>query len=287
MPTRQFPPCLILALFLVALTGCATVPYTHREQLILVPTSQELQLGATAYREVLSKAVIVHNPKFVDPVRQVGQRIATAANRPDYKWEFNVIDDDSMINAFALPGGKVAVYTGLFPVAQDDAGLAVVLGHEVAHALAHHGAERMSQGLLAQIGAIGLSVALGGSNPQTAQAVMQAYGLGAQYGVLLPFSRGQEAEADHIGLILMAKAGYDPHAAIGLWERMEKMNEKSPPEFLSTHPSYGARLANIRGWLPEAERYYKPDDVKNAKLPPLADMERSGDHGAAAFKRKR
>lgn len=263
-PVIGFTSAALLAIFLFA---CATVPYTNRSQLMLVSESQETTLGAQAYKEVLSKAVIVHDSKFVDPVRRVGERIARAADKPDYKWEFTVIDDDSMINAFALPGGKVAVYTGIFPVAKDEAGLAAVLGHEVAHALAHHGAERMSQGLLAQIGAAGLSVALGGSDPQTANAVMQAYGLGAQYGVLLPFSRSQESEADHIGLILMAKAGYDPHAALGLWQRMEKLNEKTPLEFLSTHPSYGTRITDIQGWLPEAQRYYKADGSKNEALP--------------------
>jgi len=269
----------------VLLFGCATVPYTKRSQLVLVSQSQETTLGAQAYQEILSKAVIVRNPEFVDPVRRVGERIARAADQPDYKWEFTVIDDDSMINAFALPGGKVAVYTGIFPVAQDEAGLAAIIGHEVAHALAHHGAERMSQGILAQIGAVGLSVALGGSNPQTANAIMQAYGLGAEYGVLKPFSRGQESEADHIGLILMAKAGYDPHAALGIWERMEKLNEKVPPEFLSTHPSYSTRVTDIRRWLPEAGGYYKPEDVKNEKLPALAALEEGADHGEAACKR--
>jgi len=283
---RRKPTLMVTAGLLSALLfGCATVPYTKRSQLVLVPQSEEISLGAQAYREILSKAVIVRNPEFVDPVRRVGERIARAADQPDYRWEFTVIDDDSMINAFALPGGKVAVYTGIFPVAQDEAGLAAVIGHEVAHALAHHGAERMSQGLLAQIGAVGLSVALGGSDPQTANAIMQAYGLGAEYGVLKPFSRGQESEADHIGLILMSKAGYDPHAALGIWERMEKLNEKVPPEFLSTHPSYGTRITDIRRWLPEAERYYKPDDVKNEKLPALVDLEEGADHGEAACKR--
>ena len=253
---------------LTLLAACATVPYTNRSQLMLVPESQDLTLGAQAYSEVLKKAKVAHDPKLVDAVREVGERIAKAADKPDYKWEFSVISDDKMINAFALPGGKVAVYTGLFPVAHDSAGLAAVLGHEVGHALARHGAERMSQMIPLQAAELGLSVYLGSAAPGTQQAVMQAFGLGAQYGILLPFSRSQEAEADHIGLILMAKAGYDPHAALELWQRFEKTGEKTPPEFLSTHPSYGTRQRNLEAWLPEAQRYFKPDpDVKVVPLP--------------------
>jgi predicted Zn-dependent protease len=165
----------------------------------------------------------------------------------------------------------VAVYTGLFPVAQDEAGLAVVMGHEVAHALARHGAERMSQGVAAQIAGTGLAVAVSGSSPATRNAVMGAFGLGAQYGVLLPFNRSQESEADHIGLILMAKAGYDPAAALGLWKRMEaSAGGQSPSEFLSTHPSYGTRQSTIESWIPEARTYFRADPhLTVAKLPAI------------------
>jgi len=257
--------------FLVALVvfaACATVPYTNRSQLMLVPESQDLALGAQAYQEVMKKAKVSHDPKMVEAVREVGERIARAANKPDYKWEFTVIDDDKTVNAFALPGGKVAVYTGLFPVARDSAGLAAVLGHEVGHAVARHGAERMSQMIPLEVAQLGLSVYLGSASPGTQQAVMQAFGLGAQVGVLLPFSRSQEAEADHIGLILMAKAGYDPHAALELWQRFEKTGQKSPPEFMSTHPSYGTRERNIESWLPEAQSYFRADPgVKVVPLP--------------------
>jgi predicted Zn-dependent protease len=167
-----------------------------------------------------------------------------------------VIDDPKQQNAFALPGGKVAVYTGIFPVAQSTGGLAVVLGHEIAHALARHGAERMSQGLVAEAGGTFLNAWLGGS--PSANTVLAAYGLGAQLGVLLPYSRTQESEADHIGLILMARAGYDPREALGFWQRMERSGGGSaPPEFLSTHPSHGTREQQIRDWLPEALRYYE------------------------------
>jgi predicted Zn-dependent protease len=260
---------LLLVLMGALLAACATVPYTHRSQLMLVPESQDLALGAQAYSEVLKKARVVQDPAVVGAVRAVGERIAWVANKPDYKWEFTVIDDKAA-NAFALPGGKVAVYTGLFPVAHDTAGLAAVLGHEVGHAIARHGAERMSQMIPLQVAEVGLSVALGSASPMTQRAVMQAFGLGAQVGYLLPFSRSQEAEADHIGLILMAKAGYDPHAALELWQRFEKTAaaEKAPPQFLSTHPAYGTRQRNIEGWLPEAQGYFQPDpDARVVPLP--------------------
>lgn len=274
MRQTAVPRCRLLAIavpLLLIFFGCATVPYTHRSQLILLSESEEMQLGVAAYQEVLKTEKIVHDPAFTEPLRRVGERIARVANKPEYNWEFNVIDDPSQVNAFALPGGKVAVYTGLYPVAEDEAGLAVVIGHEVAHALAHHGAERMSQGLVAQLAGVGLSVALGDASPATQSAVMQAFGLGAQVGVLLPFGRAQESEADHIGLILMAKAGYDPAAALTLWQRMEAQAAgPSPPEFLSTHPGYQTRQENIRSWMPEAMKYYRPDpDLSVSELPAL------------------
>jgi len=247
---------LLLAAWAVA---CATAPYTGRSQLILVSGAQETQLGADAYKQTLSKAKLVTDPAIVGLVREVGQRIAAVSDQRDYKWEFNVIDDDRQINAFALPGGKVAVYTGIFKVARDSAGLAAVMGHEVAHALAHHGAERMSQGMAAQVILSGAAVALSSQSPLAQQGIMQALGLGAQVGVILPFGREQESEADHIGLILMAKAGYDPNAAYDLWRRFEQVGGASPPEFLSTHPSYGTRQQTIKEWIPEAMRYYRPE----------------------------
>jgi predicted Zn-dependent protease len=265
---RAVQGMVLLALVLVA--ACVTAPYTNRSQLILLSEGEETQLGAAAYREVLQEEKVLRDPEVNAIVRRVGERIARAAEKPDYRWEFTVIDDPRQVNAFALPGGKVAVYTGLFPVAQDEAGLAAVMGHEVAHALARHGAERMSQGVVAQVAATGLAVAVSGSSPATRNAVMGAFGLGTQVGVLLPFSRTQESEADHIGLILMAKAGYDPAAALGLWKRMESnaTGGQGPPEFLSTHPAYGTRQSTIESWLPEARTYYKPDpNLKVSKLP--------------------
>ncbi len=258
--------------------GCATAPYTNRSQFIVVSQSQETSLGVQAYKEVLSKAKITHDPKLVDPVREVGERIAKAANVSGYQWEFSVIDDPKTVNAFALPGGKIAVYTGLFPVAQDSAGLAAVLAHEVGHVLARHAAERMSQNMAVQVVATGLSVGLGSQSPAAREGIMQAFGLGAQVGVLLPFSRTQEAEADHIGLILMAKAGYDPHAALELWRRFEKDEKQTPPEYLSTHPSYGTREQNISQWMPEAERYYQPQPGLRVEPLPAIPRPAAGGH---------
>ncbi len=242
-----------VVLVLLLLVACTQAPFTNRSQLILVSPEEETKLGAQAYREVLGKSPTVKSDRWVDPVRRIGERLARAAERPDDKWEFAVIDDPKQINAFALPGGKVAVYTGIFPVAQDSDGLAVVMGHEIAHVIARHGAERISQGLATQLGANVLGAAVGGG-PQ-GNLLLAAYGLGTQLGVLLPYSRTQESEADHIGLILMAKAGYDPRAAIGFWERMARASSGGgAPEFLSTHPGHETRGTQIREWLPEALR---------------------------------
>lgn len=176
------------------------------------------------------------------------------------------------MNAFALPGGKIAVYTGIFPVAKNEAGLAAILGHEVVHALARHGAERMSQGLVAQLLLTGADVALagGGAGAGTRQAVMQALGLGTQVGVLLPFSREHESEADYIGLLLAAQAGYDPREAVHVWERMERAGGAQPPEFLSTHPSHGTRIENLQSWMAEALDEYK----KAIPAPAVLDLPR-------------
>ena len=215
-------------------------------------------MGLTAFNQVLKDEKISNNQSYKDAVTRVGQRIAAVSHTQVYEWDFKVIEDDDQINAFALPGGKVAVYTGILPVAQTDAGLATVMAHEVAHVAARHGGERVSTGVLAQLGAVGIGAAMGGSDPYVYEAVMQAYGLGANVGVLLPFGRSQESEADRIGLIYMAKAGYDPREAVGFWERMNAASEgkSAPPEFLSTHPGYQTRINNLKKWLPEAMTYY-------------------------------
>lgn len=264
-------PATWLVIVLLVLEGCTRAPYTQRSQLILVSESDELQLGAQAFQQVLKESRVVDNAAVAGPVQTVGQRIAGVAARPDYRWQFVVIDDATQVNAFCLPGGKVAVYTGLFPVAQDTNGLAVVMGHEVAHALARHGAERISQSMAAEMGGTLLGAFLGGG--PGASAIMAAYGLGAQVGVLLPYSRTQESEADHIGLILMAKAGYDPRGALAFWERMERAGGGKTPEFLSTHPGHGTRQSQISQWLPEAISQY--DAAPNAPVEPLPTISRA------------
>ena len=249
---------LVLVVLLSFIAACRSTPVTGREQLILIPESQEIQMGLTAYQQVLSKSKLSNDPEKVAMVRRVGERIAAVANKPDYKWEFNLIDDDKTVNAFCLPGGKVAVYTGILPVTQNEAGLATVMSHEVSHALARHGGERMTTGLLAQLGVAALDVGLAVKNqdPKMVEALNAAYGAAAQVGVILPFSRKQESEADHIGLILMSKAGYDPQEALHFWERMSKLDKAKAPEFLSTHPSDEKRVQQIAKWMPEAERQY-------------------------------
>lgn len=258
----------IALLLLMALSGCATVPLTGRSGLSLVSDSEMASLGTQQYGEVLKKAKLSTNGAEVRMVRSVGARIAKASEEflrqsgraediGAYKWEFNLIEDAKTINAWCMPGGKVAVYTGLLPVSKDEAGLAVVMGHEVAHAIAKHGSERMSESLLVQLGGIGLSLALSQKPQATQEIFMAAYGVTANVGFMLPYSRLHESEADQIGLVLMAKAGYDPRQAIPLWERMGKAGEGRPPELLSTHPAPESRIANIRSHLPEALRYYR------------------------------
>ena len=256
-------PSRLVALVALLALGCAKVPYTHRSQLILVSQRDENALGAQAFTQVVSKSRIDQSPGLNRDVVEVGERLARVANRPDFQWKFVVIDDPK-VNAFCLPGGKVAVYTGILPVAQDQAGLAVVLGHEIAHALARHGAERMSQGMVAQSVGQALAIGLGGGAEST--MILAAYGLGAQYGVLLPYGRTQESEADHIGLLLMAQAGYDPRVAVEFWRRMERTGGGTP-EFLSTHPSHGTRVKQLSEWMPEATRLYDATPhAPNARL---------------------
>jgi metalloendopeptidase OMA1, mitochondrial len=248
---------LLSAVFLVlSMVACQVVEQTGRTQFIIVSDSQELQLGNDAYKETLDKNRLSTRSDWQAQVRRVGQRIAAAANKPEYKWEFNVIQGKE-INAFALPGGKVAFWEGIMPVAQDDSGVAVIMGHEVAHALARHGAERMSQSMGAELLGQIISVGIGQVSPGIHDEVLQAYGLGATVGVLLPWGRTQESEADRIGLTLMAKAGYDPATAVAFWERMSKIGGDKPPEFLSTHPSDITRINQIKSWLPEAKANYR------------------------------
>lgn len=247
----------LVASVLLLVMACESAPITGRSQVMLLSEAQEAQMGQEAYQDILKKAKISSDPAAKDQVARVGRRIAQATGK-NYEWEFTVIED-KQVNAFCLPGGKVAVYTGILPIARDDAGLAAVLGHEVAHAVARHGAERVSQQVGVDVLLAGLQVGLGG-NPALSQQVTALLGAGATVGVLLPWSRTQESEADHLGLIYMAKAGYHPSAAKELWVRMEAaaQGQAKPPEFLSTHPSEATRIQQIEAWLPEALTYYRP-----------------------------
>ena len=251
--------CCLAVLVSATIIACQTVPITGRSQLLLLSETEEVQMGVQSYQQVLKKSKLSTDPAANDLVRRVGTRIAAATGRGDYQWEFKVIEEQQA-NAFALPGGKVAVYTGILPITLDEAGLAAVLGHEVSHAIARHGAERLSQDLLVQVGLTGTMAALSKGDPKTVQNVGGLLGAGAAVGLLLPWGRAQESEADHLGLIYMAKAGYDPHAARDLWIRMAESSKGGgrPPEFLSTHPSEATRIKQIEGWLPEAMQYYHP-----------------------------
>ena len=259
---------LFFILLLFYIVACAEVPITHRKSLHLVPESELLTMSLQQYDEVLKKSKLSTDQRKVQMVRKVGIKIAKAAeafladagqstNIKNYKWEFNLIEDDKTVNAWVMPGGKAAVYTGILSYTQNETGLAVVLGHEVAHALADHGNERMSEALVTNMGGMALSVALSRQPQQTQQLFMTVYGAGANVGFLLPYSRLHESEADRIGLTLMARAGYDPREAIPFWERMSKQEGQRPPQFLSTHPAPETRIADIKKYLPEALLYYE------------------------------
>ncbi|MGE5257118.1 MAG: M48 family metallopeptidase [Hyphomicrobiales bacterium] len=267
---------------LLWVVSCAEVPITHRQSLHLVPDSELLSLSYQEYNDVLHKSRLSTDTQKVAMVRRVGNRIAQSAETflrdagqgdtiKNYHWEFSLIEDEKTVNAWVMPGGRAAVYTGILRYTQDDTGLAVVLGHEVGHAIAGHGNERMSQGLLAQLGGVALAVALS-QQPQATQSLfMTAYGAGTSVGFLLPYSRLQESEADHIGLILMARAGYDPRQAIPFWERMAKQEgRQQTPEFLSTHPATQTRMQDIIHELPEALRYYNAPRSQSLPSPPAS-----------------
>lgn len=260
----------ILAVLLISaflFTTCQKVPISGRRQLHLLPESTMTSMSLTSYQDFLKQ-----NPPSKDmantmKVKTVGNNIAKAVTQflksknqekriKGYKWEFNLVDDNS-VNAWAMPGGKVVVYKGILPLTANDAGLAVVMGHEIAHIVARHGNERMSQGLVLQLGGMALDVAMK-EKPEVTQAIFaQAYGIGSQVGVALPFSRKHEYEADKLGLVFMAMAGYNPEEAIRFWEKMAKQGGSSTPEFMSTHPSDEKRIAELKAFLPEAKKYYK------------------------------
>ncbi|GJL58294.1 MAG: peptidase M48 [Nitrospirales bacterium] len=259
--------------------GCETVPYTDRSQLVVIPQSQATEMGEQAFQQILSdpKVKQSQSPEEQEAVKRVAERIIHAAKESKFsedakafKWEVTVIKDDRTKNAFALPGGKIAVYTGIFPVAKTDSGLAAILGHEVVHALARHGSERMSQEVLAQAGLSAAAVGVGasGAGPVVGQATMAALGLGTKVGILLPYSRTHESEADSIGLILAARAGYDPQEAVRVWQRMQQGSEGAPSEFLSTHPSHETRISRLKEEMPEALNIFrKVEHAPDHQLP--------------------
>jgi predicted Zn-dependent protease len=235
---------------------------TGRRQLMLVPESQELSLGLQAYQDSLERQTTSSNRGLVEMVRRVGERISAVSQRSDFKWEFNLIAD-SQQNAFCLPGGKVAIYEGILPVCQDEAGLAVVMSHEIAHALARHGGERMSHNMAVDGAKVLIDKVAGKYVPAKKDLLMQAYGVGSKYAVLLRYNRRQESEADHIGLKLMAQAGYDPAAAPGFWTRFgEIKGSGQSAEFLSTHPSDQRRSADLQALMPEASAIYQSSTTK-------------------------
>ncbi|ESU25340.1 putative Zn-dependent protease [Flavobacterium limnosediminis JC2902] len=230
----------------------------------LVSNSEIFPSSFQQYGQFLSENKVIKGTKDAERVENVGMKIKVAAEKwlnanghqgylKDYKWEYNLVDSKE-VNAWCMPGGKIVFYTGILPICKDDAGMATVMGHEVAHALANHGQQRMSAGVYQQLGAAGLAVATGGQSKETQELAMAAYGVGSQYGAMMPFSRAHESEADMIGLTLMAVAGYNPETAVAFWERMSaNAGGNKPPEFMSTHPSDATRIANIKKLVPEAK----------------------------------
>ncbi|RNC88580.1 MAG: M48 family peptidase [Allomuricauda sp.] len=253
---------LTVALFL-AVVACKTNPFTGKKTLNFYPNSQIFPMAFAQYDQFLTENKVVEGTAEAKMITNVGQRIASAAERwlnangypgylKDYKWEYNLVNDET-VNAWCMPGGKIVFYTGILPICQGETGVAVVMGHEVAHALADHGAQRMSAGTLQQIGAVAGNVAI--KDPQKRNMFNQAYGIGTTVGAMLPFSRGHETEADRIGLQIMAIAGYNPDEAAELWRRMKaKSGNQAPPEFLSTHPSNDTRIKNLTAWAPLAKQ---------------------------------
>ena len=274
MPTRRGRfHWWVIVLFLLYLgyyylTNRQESSLTGRTQLISSDAQQDAALGLQAYQQVLSQSQVVADGPDVARIRQIAQRLEAVAPKVEaelaaehgrkptidwstFRWEVSVLQSDE-VNAFCLPGGKIAVYTGLLPVAQNDDAIAIVLGHEISHALLRHGAERMAQQHMAQIGQVAVGMAAGDLDPQQQQAVMGAYGVAGKYGVLMPFSRKDESEADEIGLMLAAAACYDPQAAIPFWERMQQQGAGKPPEFMSDHPSDAHRIERLQALMPKA-----------------------------------
>ncbi|WP_298759965.1 M48 family metallopeptidase [uncultured Psychroserpens sp.] len=247
---------------IVLFLSCTTNPFTGKKTLALVPNSQLFPTAFAQYNQFLTENNVITGTADSEMIKRVGQRIAVAAERwlnanghqgylDDYKWEYNLVNDKT-VNAWCMPGGKIVFYTGILPIAQNETGIAAIMGHEVAHALANHGQQRMSAGMLQQLGAVAGNVAI--KDEQTRNIFNQAYGVGSTVGVMLPFSRSHETQSDEIGLYLMAIAGYNPEEAAELWKRMKaNSGGQAPPEFLSTHPSNDTRISNLQQWAPKAK----------------------------------
>jgi predicted Zn-dependent protease len=252
----------LAVLLSLLLAACTTVPGTGRSQLNLLSVDEEISMGDQAYAEVLGEAALIESGPDAAMVQRIGTRIADAARAlypsPADRFDFEIvlIDEPGMVNAWCLPGGKMAVYSGLLPVTGDETSLAIVVGHEVAHAIAHHGAERVSQNMAYGIIMDGASMVMSDMPPEERDLYLELAGAGAAVGVLLPYSRSHESEADELGLYMAALAGFDPRASIGLWERMGAQGGEGPPEWFSTHPSEGTRIQRLRAAMPKALEYY-------------------------------
>jgi len=258
---------LILVSVSILVAACATVPLTGRRQLSLIPDSEMNTLSFQQYDQVLAESKLSTDARQTAMIKRVGERIQKSvedyltqngqlSHIDGYEWDFNLIESEQ-VNAWCMPGGKVAFYTGILPVCEDETGVAVVMGHEIAHAIAEHGAERMSHSMMVQIGSVALNEAVKNEPEQTQMLYNQAFAVGSQFGAMLPFSRQHESEADHMGLIFMAMAGYNPRQAPVFWERMASLGGQKPPEFMSTHPADDTRVRQLNEWMPEALTYYK------------------------------
>ncbi len=249
------------ALFLSVTSACSKAPVTERVQFNLIPDSVMNPLGQSTYQDMLAAEKLEKSGGRADTLKTVGKRVSKVANQPGYKWRYSLIKDDDTVNAWCLPGGKIAFYTGILPVVQNEAGMAFVMGHEVAHATAHHGSERMSQQLAMLGGLAALYLYMENKTElkeETKNLIIGALGIGATVGVMLPFSRKHEKEADIIGMMYMARAGYPPEESVAVWNRMDKMaGGGGMPIFMSTHPSHGERKRNLRDWMPQARKRYE------------------------------
>lgn len=260
----KFKNNIVLIGTIILFLSCATNPFTGNKTLALVPNSQLFPTAFAQYNQFLSENKVLKNTANAEMITRVGERIAAASERwldangykgylKDYKWEYNLVEDKA-VNAWCMPGGKIVFYTGILPIAENETAIAAIMGHEIAHALANHGQQRMSSGVLQQIGAVGIGVATSGKSTEAQQAWMTAYGVGSTVGVMLPFSRSHESQADEIGIKLMAIAGYNPEEAVELWKRMKaKSGGQAPPEILSTHPSNDSRISNLNQMVPGAK----------------------------------